>query len=59
MNTHSMALSKFRLGLARQVKLRGLDALEQERREDPRFKPAGGKSSLQIQVAYYYKHRES
>ena len=57
-NTHSMALSKFRLGLARQVELRGFEALDQERREDPRFKPAGGKSSLQIQVAYYYKQRD-
>ena len=57
-NTHSMALSKFRLGLARQVELRGLEALEQECREDARFKPTRGSSSLQIQVAHHYKHRQ-
>ena len=52
---HNTAFMRFRQGLARQVEVRGLAELEQERCTDRRFLPQGRNSCLQKQASYYYK----
>ena len=50
---HCTAFGRFAKGLAAQVKLRGVQPLEDERLTELRFKPRRGCSDLQLQAGWY------